>query len=37
MLKVKFTTVPILRYFDPLLPSVVETDASDFSYGAVLS
>jgi len=37
MLKRRFTTVPILRHFDPPLPTVMETDASDFGIGAVLS
>jgi hypothetical protein len=36
-LKRRFTTAPILRHFDPKLPIVVETDASDFAIGAVLS
>ena len=36
-LKNRFTSAPILRHFDPSLPSTIETDASDFSYGAVLS
>jgi len=37
MLKRRFTTAPILRHFDPALPTVMETDASDFAIGAVLS
>jgi len=37
MLKRWFTTAPILRHFDPALPTVMETDASDFAIGAVLS
>jgi len=36
-LKESFTTAPILRHFDPDRPIVVETDASDFLSGGVLS
>ncbi|XP_016357100.1 uncharacterized mitochondrial protein AtMg00860-like [Sinocyclocheilus anshuiensis] len=36
-LKVSFTTAPILRHPDPILPFVVEVDASDSGIGAVLS
>lgn len=36
-LKESFTTAPILRHFDPDRPIVVETDASDFVSGGVLS
>ena len=36
-LKVRFTAASILRHFDPSLPCIVETDASDFAIGAVLS
>ena len=36
-LKRRFTTAPILRHFDPQLPIIVETDASDYAIGAVLS
>jgi hypothetical protein len=36
-LKRRFTTTPILRHFDPRKVCVVETDASDFALGAVLS
>jgi hypothetical protein len=32
-----FTVAPILVYFHPEKPTVVETDASDFALGAVLS
>ena len=32
-----FTTAPVLKHFDPDLQSIVETDASDFALGAVLS
>jgi hypothetical protein len=37
MLKWRFTTATILRHFDPTLPTVMETDASDFAIGVVLS
>src|SRR5690606_17076799 len=37
LLKKAFTSAPILRHFDPALPITIETDASDFSYGTVLS
>jgi hypothetical protein len=36
-LKEAFTSAPILRHFDPDRPIVVETDASDFVSGGVLS
>ncbi|MBW0541939.1 hypothetical protein O181_081654 [Austropuccinia psidii MF-1] len=36
-LKEPFTIVPIFSHFDPSLPTIVETDASDYSLGAVLS
>jgi hypothetical protein len=36
-LKRRFTTAPILRHFDPKKVCMVETDASDFALGAVLS
>jgi hypothetical protein len=36
-LKALFTEAPILEYFHPKKPTVVETDASDFALGAVLS
>jgi hypothetical protein len=35
--KVLFTEAPILVHFHPEKPTVVETDASDFALGAVLS
>ncbi|MBW0477215.1 hypothetical protein O181_016930 [Austropuccinia psidii MF-1] len=37
ILKEAFTTAPILSHFNPFLPTVVETDASDYSLGAVMS
>jgi transposase InsO family protein len=36
-LKNRFTTAPTLAFFDPTKPSIVETDASDFALGAILS
>ncbi|MBW0561901.1 hypothetical protein O181_101616 [Austropuccinia psidii MF-1] len=36
-LKETFTISPILSHFDPSLPTIVETDASDYALGAVLS
>ncbi|MBW0565368.1 hypothetical protein O181_105083, partial [Austropuccinia psidii MF-1] len=37
ILKEEFTTAPILAHFNPSLPVIVESDASDYSLGAVLS
>jgi hypothetical protein len=36
-LKQRFTSAPILRHFNPSLQPIMETDASDFAIGAVLS
>ncbi|MBW0591430.1 hypothetical protein O181_131145 [Austropuccinia psidii MF-1] len=36
-LKEAFTIAPILSYFYPSLPTIVETDASDYALGSVLS
>jgi transposase InsO family protein len=36
-LKTAITSAPVLRHPDPRLPFIVETDASDFAIGAVLS
>ncbi|MBW0579596.1 hypothetical protein O181_119311 [Austropuccinia psidii MF-1] len=36
-LKEAFTISPILAHFDPSLPTIVETDESDYALGAVLS
>jgi len=36
-LKKQFTTAPVLAHFDPTKPVIIETDASDFALGAVLS
>ncbi|MBW0577169.1 hypothetical protein O181_116884 [Austropuccinia psidii MF-1] len=37
LLKEAFTTAPIFSHFNPSLPAIVETDASDYALGAVLS
>ncbi|MBW0484812.1 hypothetical protein O181_024527 [Austropuccinia psidii MF-1] len=37
ILKEAFTITPILSHSNPSLPALVETDASDYSLGAVLS
>ncbi|MBW0514953.1 hypothetical protein O181_054668 [Austropuccinia psidii MF-1] len=37
ILKEAFTTAPILAHFNPSLPTIVETDSSDYALGAVLS
>lgn len=36
-LKKAFTSHPVLRHFNCLLPTVLETDASDFAISAILS
>ncbi|MBW0550556.1 hypothetical protein O181_090271 [Austropuccinia psidii MF-1] len=36
-LKEEFTISPILSHFYPSLPTIVETDASSYALGAVLS
>ncbi|MBW0572106.1 hypothetical protein O181_111821, partial [Austropuccinia psidii MF-1] len=36
-LKEAFTTTPMLSHFNPSLPTIEETDASDYAFGAVLS
>ncbi|MBW0519237.1 hypothetical protein O181_058952 [Austropuccinia psidii MF-1] len=37
ILKETFTCAPILAHFNPSLPTIVETDASDYALGVVLS
>ncbi|MBW0480497.1 hypothetical protein O181_020212 [Austropuccinia psidii MF-1] len=37
IIKEAFTTAPILPHFNPSVPTIVETDASDYALGAVLS
>ncbi|MBW0545536.1 hypothetical protein O181_085251 [Austropuccinia psidii MF-1] len=37
ILKEDFTTAPILSHFNPSLPTNLETDASDYAWGAVPS
>ena len=36
-LKKRFTTAPILTHFDATKPVIIESDASDFALGAILS
>ena len=37
MLKQRFTLAPIPAHFDAALPSIIETDASDYAVGAIHS
>ena len=37
MLKQRFTSASILAHFDATLPSIIETDASDYLVGAIHS
>ncbi|MBW0577347.1 hypothetical protein O181_117062, partial [Austropuccinia psidii MF-1] len=37
VLKEAFTSAPILSHFNPSLPTIVETDASDYALSSVLS
>ncbi|MBW0553292.1 hypothetical protein O181_093007 [Austropuccinia psidii MF-1] len=37
ILKEAFTTAPILSHFNPSIPTILDTDASDYAFGAVLS
>ncbi|MBW0571828.1 hypothetical protein O181_111543 [Austropuccinia psidii MF-1] len=37
ILKEAFTTAPILSHFNPSIPTIVETDASDYALGTVLT
>ena len=37
LLKDTFTSAPILHHFDPALPPIVETDASDYAVAGILS
>ena len=37
LLKDSFTSAPILHHFDPMLPPIVETDASDYAIAGILS
>ena len=36
-LQAAFTTAPVLTHFQPHLPITMETDASDFAVGGILS
>jgi hypothetical protein len=35
--KQRFTTAPILTHYSPICQCIIETDASDFVYWAVIS
>ena len=35
MLKISFTTAPVLHHFNPLIPSTIITDASDFALASI--
>jgi len=37
LLNMAFTSPPILHHFDPSLPPVVKTDASDYAIAGILS
>ncbi|MBW0556737.1 hypothetical protein O181_096452 [Austropuccinia psidii MF-1] len=37
ILEEAFSTAPILSHFNPSLPTIVETNASDYALGAVLT
>jgi len=37
LLKESFISAPILHHFDPSLPPIVETDASDYTIAGILS
>ena len=37
LLKIAFTSAPILHHFDPSLPPIVETDASNYAVTSILS
>ena len=37
MMNQRFTSAPILAHFDASLPSIIETDASDYTVGAIHS
>jgi len=37
LLKESFISAPILHHFDPSLPPIVETDASDYAIAGILS
>ncbi|MBW0495236.1 hypothetical protein O181_034951 [Austropuccinia psidii MF-1] len=37
LLKESFTTTPIISHFNPSLPTILETDASDYALSALLS
>jgi hypothetical protein len=36
VLRAQLLSAPVLRYFDPMLPATLDTDASDFATGAAL-
>ena len=37
LIKTTFTKAPILRYYDPKLPVILECDASDYAIAAIIS
>jgi hypothetical protein len=32
-----FTSIPMFKHFDPVLEVIIETDASNFAIGSILS